>query len=536
MNRRKYLKAMSGTAAIGATDKVFADRKYPSSLTGHKLPHIVIFNPDQFRARALGHLGNPAAVTPNLDDMALTDGVSFSRAFCQNPVCTPSRCSFLTGWYPHVRGHRTMHHMLHKDEPMLLKTLKNKGYNVWWGGKNDVVPGQDPELIKEYCSVKYTPGPDKKIRTNLHLDLSWRAPKGTDHYYSFYAGKLDKKGDVVYNDSDLDNVTEAVRLIENAPDDRPLCIYLPLQYPHPPYGVEEPYYSIINRGKIPKRIPVPDDWKGKPGILKSILKNQNLQNLSESEWTELRAVYHGMCSRIDDQFGMVVNALKKKGLYNDTAVFFFSDHGDFTGDYGLVEKTQNTFEDLLTNVPFIIKPPSWVPVKAGTCDALVELVDFPATVEALTGFEPEHTHFGRSLLPLVSGETKRHRDAVFCEGGQLHGEEHVGEIGTPNSWNQEGLYWPRVSLQKSDTPEATKAVICRTERFKYVMRLYEQDEFYDLRTDSQELHNRIEASKYRKEIAEMKERLLMHYLETSDVVPHKRDLRWPGETITKPEE
>ena len=87
-------------------------------------PNLVIFNPDQWRGDVLGHLGNPAAITPNLDAWAATEAVSFRNAFTQNTVCTPSRTSFMTGWYPHVRGHRTMFHMLRPDEPMLLKRLK----------------------------------------------------------------------------------------------------------------------------------------------------------------------------------------------------------------------------------------------------------------------------------------------------------------------------------------------------------------------------------------------------------------------------
>lgn len=116
-------------------------------------PHIILFNPDQWRGDVVGHLGNSAAATPTLDRWAETDAVSFSHAFCQNTVCTPSRCSFMTGWYPHVRGHRTMYHMLRPDEPMLLKTLKDEGYFVWWGGKNDVVPAQHG--YDAYCDVKY---------------------------------------------------------------------------------------------------------------------------------------------------------------------------------------------------------------------------------------------------------------------------------------------------------------------------------------------------------------------------------------------
>ena len=64
-----------------------------------KRPNIIILNPDQMRADSMHHLGNEASVTPVLDALA-EEGVSFSRAFCQNPVCTPSRCSFMSGWYP----------------------------------------------------------------------------------------------------------------------------------------------------------------------------------------------------------------------------------------------------------------------------------------------------------------------------------------------------------------------------------------------------------------------------------------------------
>jgi arylsulfatase A-like enzyme len=62
-----------------------------------KKPNIIIFNPDQWRGDVMGHLGNPGAVTPNVDRLVQENAVSFSTAFCQNTVCTPSRCSFMTG-------------------------------------------------------------------------------------------------------------------------------------------------------------------------------------------------------------------------------------------------------------------------------------------------------------------------------------------------------------------------------------------------------------------------------------------------------
>jgi len=485
-------------------------------------PHIVIFNPDQWRGDVLGHVGNPAAVTPHLDGVVRTDGVSFRHAFCQNPVCTPSRCSFMSGWYPHVHGHRTMFHMMRPHEPVLLRQLKEHGYFVWWGGKNDLVPGQHG--YADYCQVKYEA--PRRTQPDFHSWDDWRGREASDTFYSFYHGLIERDDDEeYYYDRDWANVLGAIEMIEARPKDRPLCIYLPLSYPHPPYAVEEPYYSMIDRSKLPPRIPVPEGWKGKPSLLRGIHERQNLGGWEEERWTELRATYYGMCARVDHQFGLVMEALREAGIYDDTAVFFFSDHGDFTGDYGLVEKAQNTFEDCLTRVPLVIKPPACVPVAPGVSEAMVELTDFPATVEALTGITAHHTHFGRSLVPLLTGGTEEHRDAVFCEGGRLHGETHCMELESTGNQVPTGLYWPRLSLQRSEGPEHTRAVMCRTKAHKYVRRLYELDELYDLRSDPAELHNRIEDPALAHVLAELKERLLTFFLETCDVVPHDTDLR-----------
>ena len=488
-----------------------------------KLPHILIFNPDQWRGDVLGHVGNPAAVTPVLDRFVQTDGVSLANAFCQNPVCTPSRCSFMTGWYPHVRGHRTMFHMLRPDEPMLLRTLRENGYFVWWGGKNDVVPGQNG--YDEYCDVKYVPPQPQRLLTNLHRLTDWRGDADGDNYYSFYAGRREiPDGETVAYDSDWAMIDGAVAQIRKAPANQPLCIYLPLGYPHPPYAVEEPWYSQIDPTRIPARVPTPSSWHGYPSLMKGLYDGQQMQGWSEERLRELRRTYYGMCARVDHQFGMVLDALKQAGMYEDTAVFFFSDHGDYTGEYGLVEKAQNTFQDCLTRVPFLVKPPAGIPVQPRVSDALVELIDFPATVYALTGIAPGYDHFGRSLLPLLAGETDFHRDAVFCEGGRRHRERQCMEL--ESNGRPEFLYWPRMRLQMSEGPEHTKAVMCRTGTHKYVKRFDEQDELYDLQTDPQETCNLIDHSAYQELLSTLKERMLHWYMETCDVVPYEPDRRF----------
>ncbi|MEK7475716.1 MAG: sulfatase-like hydrolase/transferase [Candidatus Coatesbacteria bacterium] len=479
-------------------------------------PHIVMFNPDQWRGDVLGHMGNPGAVTPVLDGMVRTEAVSFRYAFCQNPVCTPSRCSFMTGWYPHVNGHRTMYHMLRPHEPVLLKTLKESGYFVFWAGKNDLVPGEGG--YGAFCDVKYSPSVPPP-RKNPHEWNDWRGDPGGDNWFSFCLGRLEHDPATgPYEDWEHANIMGAIDLVKHPPKDRPLCLYLPLGNPHPPYAVEDPWYSMIDRAKVPPRVPTPADWTGKPSLLRGIAERQRLRGWTEDRWTELRATYYGMCTRLDHQIGMLAEAMKSAGIWDDTAFLMFSDHGDFTGDYGLVEKTQNTFEDCLTRVPLIVKPPKGTAVTPGVRDALVELVDMPATVEAFSGVAPGHTHFGRSLLPLLAGE-REHRDAVFCEGGRLEGETHCAEVGAPEPYTEENLYWPRVALQAS-MPEHSKAVMCRNRDFKFVRRLYEPDELYDLRADPGETRNLAGDPAVAGVVAAMKERMLTFFLETGDAVPH----------------
>lgn len=477
-------------------------------------PNIVIVNADQWRGDVLGHLGNPAASTPVLDAWTAADAVSFRNAFCQAPVCTPSRCSFMTGWYPHTRGHRTMYHMLRAGEPSILLRLKEAGYHVWWGGKNDLVPAQHGSA--EHCTVRYVAGPEEVDSATAHLEYD----------YSFYVGRLQTSaGRDHYPDVDWANVLAAVDAIHNAPSDRPLCLFLALDYPHPEYAVEDPWYSAIDRTALPARTPSPPDWAGKPSILAGIHQRQGLADRTEEQWTDLRATYYGMCARVDHQFGLILNALRRAGSYDNTAVFFFSDHGDFTGDYGLVEKTQNTFEDCLTRVPLLIKPPASFTVRPGVSEALVELIDVPATIEALTGTAAPYSHFGRSLLPIISGTTDHHRDAVFCEGGRLAGETHCMEWESPGSRDPNNPYWPRVSLQVGSGPKHTKAAMCRTHDFKYVHRLYESDELYDLLADPKELQNRIADPTLTGERIRLHDRMLRWYQETCDVVPHDTDRR-----------
>ena len=123
-------------------------------------------------------------------------------------------------------------------------------------------------------------------------------------------------------------------------------------------------------------------------------------------------------------------------------------------------------------------------------------------------------------------EAGRLRDAVFCEGGRLTGETQAMELDSSSARDPEGLYWPRCSLQCDDSrPWHGKAVMCRTATMKYVYRLYEKDEFYDLEKDPGELCNRIDDPACAEAVARLRERLLRWTVETADTVPRTTDPR-----------
>jgi arylsulfatase A-like enzyme len=491
-----------------------------------KSPHILLFNPDQWRGDTLGCMGDPAVHTPVIDRLVAEEATAFRWAFCQNPVCTPSRCSFMTGWYPHVRGHRTMHHMLHPEhgEDNLLAVLRRNGWRVFWGGKNDLLP-----------SDQIATSADHRTRLDrFDLDPNWhngplsssRGTPGSDTYYSFFIGRLQARpGELWYRDNDWARVQDAIRCIEAHDPSQPLCLYLPLDYPHPPYAVEDPFFSDIVRGKLPPRIR-DADWSGKPAMVNTLRERLGLADWDERRWDELRSVYRGMCARVDALLGLVIDALRRRGMWDDTLMCLFSDHGDFTGDYGLVEKTQNTFEDCLVRVPLVVKPPTWAGGKAGISDALTELVDVSETIYDLCGIDPGYDRFGRSLLPQLRREQTEHRDAVFCEGGRRRGEAQAMEVESLPADREQHPYWPRLGLQASDEgPWHGKASMCRTRTWKYVRRLYESDELYDLVGDPGERVNRIADPACAVIRSELQDRLLCWYQDTCDVVPRTCDRR-----------
>ena len=253
-----------------------------------------------------------------------------------------------------------------------------------------------------------------------------------------------------------------------------------------------------------------------------------IDQLEEKDWDELRATYLGMCMKIDDQFRRLCEGLKANGTYDDTLIIVLSDHGDFCGDYSLPEKSQNTFEDCLTRVPLLIKPPKGCPVDPGVTHSMAELVDFYATVMDYAGVEPDHDQFGVSLRPIVEDRSRKGRDYVFCEGGRMpyeyQADEYHGVCGKSGEIPRFSDYWPKQDAQ-TDGRAHIKGTMIRNARYKYIKRADGSDEFYDLLIDPLEETNVVDDPAYEQQIRIMKCEMLDWYQKTCDIVPRKIDNR-----------
>ncbi len=251
-------------------------RSVPSAMS--RRPNIVIFNPDQFRADAVAHLGNPASSTPVLDRLAREDAVSFRWAFCQNPVCTPSRCSFMTGLVPARPRppHDVPHAAARRADPAREPHARRLPRLV---GRQER-PRAGPARLGPLLSRTAAP-PGRACGRTCTREQGWRGEPGGDNWYSFFAGRLQTDQGEPYRDGDWDVVEQAADWVRGYRREEPFCLFLSLGTPHPPYGVEEPWYGAVDRRRVPARVRTPASWERLPSIMKGLVEGQGLEG-----WTE----------------------------------------------------------------------------------------------------------------------------------------------------------------------------------------------------------------------------------------------------------
>jgi len=478
--------------------------------------NYVFFNPDEMRADCLGCYGHPLVKTPNFDRLA-AEGTRFEQCHVQHPVCSPSRCSTMTGWYPHVAGHRTLWNLLRPHEPNLIRYLKEAGCHSEWYGKNDTL---SPEAIELWMDRVADPGGARNGPNAFE--------PGEPGFFSFLYEPTDAPVEDIV---DVRRLQAGIDFLRSGPPE-PFFLFLAFSWPHPPYCVPPQYYDMYSPDDTEPLRPVETD--GPPSFHELIRRYRRLDEVPEHVFRKIRAVYLGMVSFVDMMLGRLMDALEETGLADSTTLVAYSDHGDWTGDYGLVEKWPSALDDTMTHVPLIIRTPDGA--RGHVVPEQVELMDLMPTTMELAGLEVEHTHFARSLLPQLGGAAGDPDRAVFAEGGYDPHEPHCfeGKSVEAIAASKQHIYYPK-GLQQQEEPESVcRATMIRTPRHKLVRRPLGVSELYDLEADPRELQNVCEEPAYRKVRDELEGRLLDWYIHTSDVVPrdtHPRDWDEHGRPI-----
>ena len=463
--------------------------------------------PDQLRADAVGCFGSAAARTPNIDALAAR-GVRFENAYVNHPVCSPSRVNLMTGWYPHTRGHRSLTHLVQPHEPNLLRYLKDGGYHVAWAGaRGDVFAPGVTERSTHFCG--WTTKPERK-----QMGMGPQFEDGSALYNAFYHGK--RPGNGTWLDFDEAATRTALDWIDSNPAG-PFCLWVPLIFPHLPFEVEDPWYSDFDPGAVPARIE--GEGHGKPAFHQAIREKLGTDRLTEAEWREISRVYYAMTARVDDQLGRIVSRLESTGQLDNTIILFLTDHGEYLGDFGLVEKWPSGLDRSLLQNPLIIAGPG---IREGqTASTFTEMVDVLPTLLELAEIEPQHTHFGRSLVPVLRDAGEIVRDAAYSEGGFALNEVDLLE-------RAGGEYKRKADLQHEQPAVVGKAIARRDADYTYVYRLYESDELYDRHSDPMETTNLADRPEHATRAAALKQQTLDWLFETADTLPWDADPRFPN--------
>ena len=452
----------------------WANRK-PSNMNR---PNILWICTDQQRFDTLGCCGNTFVKTPNLDRLAL-GGTQFNQAFCQNPLCTPSRASLLTGRYPRTTRARQNGQSIPPGEVVVPRIFSDNGYICGLSGKLHLAP----------CEPHASPVRERRINDG-YSDFHWSHHPDDDWATGEYnawlrAHHLEYKRkpfpDSRYIQTSMAPryhqttwcVQKAIEFLREEQSRAPWLFSVNIYDPHhpfdPPPELLQPYLEKLDEIPLPNYVegelddkPIYQriDHTGAYGGQKNLYP---CDQMNDQDHRLIRAAYWAMCDLIDTQVGRLLDALEKSGQRENTIVIFMSDHGEMLGDHGIYLKGPH-FYDVATRVPLIVSWPDHI--KAQISPALVELVDIAPTLLEAAGLPIHPGIQGKSLWPLLTGEASAdyHRDSVLCEhyGTTHHTPGETGAYGT---------------MLRTQTHKLT------------VFHGDETGELYDLRRDANETHN-----------------------------------------------
>lgn len=446
-----------------------------------KQPNIILIMADQMRGDCLGVV-NKQIKTPNLDHMA-HNGVLFTNGYASAPSSTPARAGLLTGLSPWNHGMVGFGRVAEHYPYEMPRMLSQAGYYTFGVGKMHWFPqkalhGFNGTLVDEsgrYDQVgfvsdyrdwfkRHAPGmnPDSlRISWNSHYAAAYPLPE--ELHPTAWTAQM------------------AIELINSYGLEAPLFLKVSFARPHSPYDPPQRLVDLYNDADIP--LPIRSDW----GEAYACHGEEETSDAFYGDFGDQAAIrarkyYYASISFIDEQVGRIIEALKARGLYDNSLIIFVSDHGDMLGDHNHWRKTY-PYEGS-SKVPFIVQLPRYMQVTMGgqgeNRTQPVELRDvLPTMLNAAGAVVPEAMD-GRSVLPLIADAHAPWREFIDLEHAQIYTKE--------NSW-----------MALTDG------------KIKYIWNCYTQtEELFDLMTDPQEQHNMAGVKRYAKTLEAWRARMVAH--------------------------
>jgi arylsulfatase len=355
-----------------------------------KKPNIVFVMTDQQRRNSLGVYGCNYVHTPNLDQLA-SESTLYYHAYCNTPICTPSRASVMTGKTITGHGVYNLFDILPEGEKLLPSLLKEAGYQTALVGKlhvsgilyeKDTRNPNDGYDIYELCHE-----PSILLDSPFNGYAKWLKREFPEEYH-----RLEKDGRKVKNRSPESHFStwvseRSAQIIRERDKNKPLFLTVGYFDPHSPYD-HYPLESetLLHEEDYEEIIAEDEDFSSPEAIRISReiqCKNPHKRFTSE-KIKKIRKGYFAAISFIDQQFKIILDTLKDEGIYNDTLIIFTSDHGDMIGDHNLTGKGAFLYDDC-TNVPLIIKYPDQYTPKRNY--GMVQLNDLFATMLHSAGID-----------------------------------------------------------------------------------------------------------------------------------------------------
>ena len=425
-------------------------------------PNILWICTDQQRWDTIAALGNDHIRTPNMDKL-VHEGVAFDATFCQSPICTPSRASFLTGLYPStVHGTTNGNVEWGEGAPLITKMLADAGYDCGLVGKFHLAggfkrleprPKDDGYRVFEWSHAPRDDWPEG------HAYKDWLAAKGHD------LGELRK--DPTNMPPELHRAAwctdRAIAFMEeDRPEDQPWLLTINYYSPHPPFDPPKEYLDRYNPDDMPDPLFRESDLEAQE-YLEDVDFQSKVRRPDEFDAKAVKAAYYGMIEQLDDLLAELLESLERSGQRDNTLILFMSDHGETLGDHGLLYKGCRFYEGLV-RVPMIWSWPGQIE-QGVVSNALTELTDIVPTLLDVCEIEYPYKMMGRSLWPILTGKAdpQEHREFVRCE-------------------------YYRTLL--ADGFEGSYATMIRDERFKLIVyHGHDIGELFDLAIDPGEYNN-----------------------------------------------